>query len=283
MSKVDPMALAAFQQAMEKAEPKLVAALAKHGVSSPKELPPELAQKILAETLMQTAAQHFPGAQLDALAHGWKAFAHPLFFAAFDRVKKQLASPFDAFAMATGTDAAIVLAGFGLPVAPFDRKTPRVLAEPSNDIDTAASMFSKWKTAYVGYSPCDVPFYMLVTDCVLSAFEQIPVRPELKEVKALLERAGSLDGARPARRFQHGIILLPREPGDTISTIFLNNPNPKEGSVGLYAGWSVNGQRDGAPNNGFVPVPMQFLQAASEDAGIAMWLWKPVGVRVALN
>ncbi|MBR0818609.1 hypothetical protein [Bradyrhizobium liaoningense] len=70
---------------------------------------------------------------------------------------------------------------------------------------------------------------------------------------------------------------------DSSAAVFLNNPDPKEGSVGLYSGWSVNGQRDGAPNDGFVLVPMQILQAASEDPQVAMWLWKPVGVRVALN
>ncbi|MCA0013174.1 hypothetical protein LB561_23085 [Mesorhizobium sp. B292B1B] len=283
MTKMDSVALAAVQQAFEKAEPRLAAALAKHGVSSPQDLPPELAQRIFAEALMQTAVQHFPTAQLDALAHGWKAFAHPRFFPAFERVRKQLAAPFDAFAMATGMDPAVVLAGFGLPVAPFDRKSPRILAEPRNNIDVAADTFSKWKTAYVGYSPCDVPFYMLVTDCVLSAFEQIAARSELKEIKGLLERSGSVEGARPARRFQHGLILLPREPDDRISTIFLNNPNPREGSVGLYAGWSVNGLRDGAPNNGFVPVPVQFLRAALDDPQTAMWLWKPVGVRITVN
>jgi hypothetical protein len=87
----------------------------------------------------------------------------------------------------------------------------------------------------------------------------------------------------PFPSFKHGIVLIAREPGDTISTIFLNNPNPHEGSVALYAGWTVNGTRDGGPNDGFIPVPSQFLEAALQDPQTAMWIWRPTGARMTLN
>ena len=45
----------------------------------------------------------------------------------------------DAFDMTRGIYAAVVLAGFGLPVAPFDLARTRILGKLSNDIDTVLS------------------------------------------------------------------------------------------------------------------------------------------------
>ena len=283
MTDIDPIAMAALARMREKAEPKLAAALARHGVSAPNQLPAGLAAQIFQDTMLQTAAENFPGAQLDALRHGLNAFRHPLFGPAFDRLRSHLASKSDAFEMASGPDAAIVLAAFGLPVAPFNRKQPRILAEPTNDIDQVAAAFAKLKTAFVGYSPCDAPFYMLVTDCVRTMHPQIGSRPQLSEARMLLERGGVAPPAGPFPSFRHGIALIAREPGDAISTIFLNNPNPQEGSIELLAGWTIKGKRDGAPNNGFMPVPLQFLQGVIQDAQLALWIWRPVGVRIMLN
>jgi len=55
-----------------------------------------------------------------------------------DRITVSCKGPGDAFEMTRGVRAAVVLAGFGLPVAPFDLKAMRILAKPSNDIDTSA-------------------------------------------------------------------------------------------------------------------------------------------------
>jgi hypothetical protein len=283
MIKIDPMSAAALKRAMEKAEPKLAAALIKHGVTSPDQLPSELASQIFQEAMVQTAIEHFPEAHIEELQHFFSAIQNRRFNSALATVRKELERPFDAFAMASGVDAGIVLAAFGLPVAPLDRKKPRILAMPSNKIDIVADTFSKWKTALVGYSPCDIPFYILLTDCVQTARLQIQVRPEMQEVRALLERAGAGIPAGPFRSFQHGMMLIPRAPGDTISSVFLDNRNPNEGSVALYAGWTVDGVREGVPNEGFVPVPLQFLAAGLDDPQIASWIWSPVGVRLALN
>jgi hypothetical protein len=102
-------------------------------------------------------------------------------------------------------------------------------------------------------------------------------------VKKVLERAGIELPPGPLRAFQHGIALIPREPGDTLPTSFFWNDNPHEGSVAFYAGWITNGVRDGAPNGGFMPVPMQFLEATLQDPQIALWIWRPVGFRMMLN
>jgi hypothetical protein len=280
---LDAITLAALDQVRRKAEPKLEAALTWHGVSSPDQLPQELAAKIFWDVLIQVAAENFPEAQLDALKHGTSAFQHPRFWPSFSRLKPLLTAPSDAFDFASGRDAAIVLAGLGLAVAPFDRKNLRVLSEPSNDIDEVVARFSKFKTAFVGYSPCDVPFYILITDCMQTMWPQIATGPELREVKKIVERAGTALPRGPFPSFMHGLILIPREPGDNISTVVLSNSSPHEGSIGLYAGWTTDGVREGAPNKGFIPVPLRFLEAAMEDPQIPMWIWRPIGVRMVMN
>jgi hypothetical protein len=283
LRELDAVTLATLDQVRRKAEPRLEAALTRHGVSSPDQLPQELAEKIFWDTFIQVAVENFPEAQLDALKHGISAFQHHCFWPSFSRLKSEFEVGSDAFAFASGTDAAVVLAGFGLAIAPFDRKNPRLLGEPSNRIDEVIERFSNFKTAYVGYSPCDVPFYILITDCMQTIWPQIATRPELRQAKKLLERAGTDLPRGPLRSFTHGLILIPREPGDNISTVFLSNPRPHEGSIGLYAGWTVNGVRDGTPNNGFIPVPLRFLEAAIEDPQIPMWIWRPSGVRMVMN
>lgn len=283
MSKLDDMTVAALGRLTKKLEPKLKAALKAHGVSSPTELPPDIAQKILIECMMTTTAESFPGAQLDALKHTMTAFGDPVAGAAITRLKSEMGASSDAFSFASGADAAIALAAFGLPVAPFDRKTPRILAEPSNDIGVVAKNFAKWKSAYVGYSPCDIPFYMLMTDCMRTMCSLVPTHEKLNQVRDLLARSGVTLPTGPFPSFKHGMLLLPREPGDTISTVHLNNPSPTEGSIMFLAGWSVEDQRFGAPNDGFFPVPKQFLRSALNEPEVAMWVWRPVGMRILMH
>lgn len=283
MPKLDDLTATALNLLAKKMEPKLKAALEAHGVSSPTELPPDIAQKILIECMTTTAAESFPGAQLDALKHTMTAFGDPTSQAAIARLKSEPSTPSDAFSFASGSDAAIALASFGLPVAPFDRKIFRILAEPSNDISVVSKNFAKWKSAYVGYSPCDIPFYVLMTDCMRTMCSLVRTHEKLDQVRNLLARSGVALPTGPFSDFKHGMLLLPREPGDTISTIHLNNPSPSGGSIMFLAGWSVGGQRLGAPNDGFFPVPKQFLRSALNEPEVAMWVWRPVGMRVIVH
>jgi hypothetical protein len=183
----------------------------------------------------------------------------------------------DAFDMTRGIYAAVVLAGFGLPVAPFDLARTRILGKPSNDIDTVLSLFSPDKTAFVGYSTCDAPFYLLLTDCVRTLRELVPVHPRLSEVRKLFARTGGSLPPDPGQRFISGMVIGGRQPGDTISTIGLLDPDPTAGSLMLYAGWEVDGVPRGAPNDGYVPVPAQLLRAVVFNPEVAYSLSCRVG------
>ena len=173
---------------------------------------------------------------------------------AWDRVRSLTATGGDAFAMASGAYAAVLLAGFGLPVAPFDLKALRILAKPSKDIDTVLALFSRNKTALVGYSACDAPFYVLLTDCIRTLRQRVPSCPELADIKQLFGRLADPCPRTPARTSPRGMALFRRQPGDTISTVGVD-PNRTVGSIMLYAGWQVDGEPQGAPNDGYFPVP----------------------------
>ena len=74
--------------------------------------------------------------------------------------------------------------------------------------------------------------------------------------------------------FTPGVGLFDRQAGDAISTVGLLDPHPMGGSITLYAGWRVDGEPYGAPNEGYLPVPGQLLRAVVNDPRIAWCFWR---------
>ena len=268
---------------MKMAETRLTALLAEYGVADRRELPLSIQNEVLQRAVVGTAAANFPTANLEAVARGIESFAHPAFFPALERMWLATKGGSDAFAMTRGVYAAVVLAGFGLPVAPFDLATGRILAEPSNDIDTVQKRFSTDEGAFVGYNVCIAPFYVLLTDCVRSLRRLVPAHPLLSEVKFLVERAGATLPPDPGLSFKHSMALAYRQPGDAVSTVALHDPSPTGGSVMLYAGWQVDGEPRGAPNDGFMPFPTQLLRAVVNDMEYAYSLCRPAAAPMSVH
>jgi hypothetical protein len=211
MSNEHALAEAAGEAFFERAERRLEALFTEHRVSDPSELTPEKAGEIFTRAITEAAAD-FPSANLAALARGTRSFAHPAFLLALERVSIAMTFRSDPLAPAAGVHAAVVLAGFGLPVAPFDLVKGSILEEPSNDIDTVVSQFARWKAAYVGYNTCDAPFYVLYTDCLRTLINRVPVHTNLKQVKQLFERPGRQRPSarpRPQLRLRHGDLRPP--------------------------------------------------------------------------
>jgi len=251
--------------------------LAEHGGVDPRQIPRTLVGEIAQRALLEAAAANFPQAELGLLGHGIRSFAHPAFLPALERIMLSSKGGCDAFEMTRGIYAAIVLAGFGLPVAPIDLQGSRLLGKSSNDIDTVRALFLPEKTAFVGYSVCHAPFYVLLTDCIRTLRQRVPIYTELSDVKTLFGReAGSLP-PDPGFDFTPGMALFARCAGDTISTATLIDPDPRAGSIMLYAGWQVDGEPYGAPNAGYLPVPTLSLKAVVNDPAVAAWLSRPVG------
>lgn len=77
-------------------------------------------------TLLEAAAAISPTANLEKLKRGFRSFTLPAFLEATDRMVLSCKGAGDAFEMVRGVHAAVVLAGYGLPVAPFDLETMRI-------------------------------------------------------------------------------------------------------------------------------------------------------------
>ena len=224
---------------MQEVGSRLNAILAEHRVSNPSQLPRGVVDEVIERAIVETAVARLPTANLEALRHGCKSFTHPAFFPALERMRLSTKGGSDTFDMTRGIYAAVVLAGFGLPVAPFNLATKRILGKPSSDIDAVLALFERDKSAYVGYNVCAAPFYVLLTDCSRTLRELVPVHPQLAEVRKLFARAGASLPPDPGQRFISGMAICSRKPGDTISTVGLLDPDPTAGSIMLYAGGQV--------------------------------------------
>ena len=234
--------------------------------------------------MIGAAATTFPTGNLEMLQHGLRSASHPAFVSAMERMALSCRSAGDAFEMARGVHAAIVLAGWGLPVAPFDLEAMCIRAKPSRDIDTVQTLFSADKGAYVGYSSCDAPFYLLLTDCISTLRQLVALAPEAFGAEADGCPAGGASlPPDPGHPFKHGIAVITRQAGDTISTVGLIDPNPQGGSITLYAGWQVDGEPYGAPHQGYFPVPGQLLRAVVNDPRAAYPFWWNASAPAAMH
>jgi hypothetical protein len=251
----------------EKAQPRLDALLAEHGALHPEQLPESVSTEILRRAIVETAAVDFPCTDLTALSHDILSFMHSAFHAASERISLS-DKVTDVFEPARGVDSAVVLAGYGLSVAPYDLEAMCILAEPTNDIDSALALFSRDKTAFVGYDVCSAPFYLFMTNCGRTLRQRVPHDSEFSELKMLFERDGGATlPADPGRSFQPAVGLFPRRPEDTISSVAMEvSPTTL---IVLCAGWEVEGQRYGASSDGYLPVPLWLVHAVINQPGIA--------------
>ena len=270
----NPLAEKASAILLERTEQRLEALLSENRAKDPSELPQSLQRQILERATLEAAATMSPSGNLEMLRHGFRSLNHPAFVDAMDRMVLSCKFPGDALEMARGIHAAVVLASWGLPVAPFDLNAMRIKATSSNDIDVVQDLFSAEKGAYVGYNTCDAPFYVLLTDCVNTLRQLVPVHPSLAELRQQLTRRGASLPQGHRQPFTQGMGLVDRQVGDAISTVLLSDPHPMGGSITLYAGWRVNGKPYGAPNEGYLPVPGQLLRAVVNDPRNAWYFWR---------
>ncbi len=268
---------------LQRADRRLDALLREQGISDPLDLPPHVAAEMLRRALIETAALHAPTDNLKDMVHGFRSFTHPAFARALNPVRSSIDSDQDAFAMAAGIDAAVTLAAFGLPVAPFDLEQKRIVAKPSNEIDTVLRLFTGWETALVGYAVCSAPFYLLLTDCARTLHERVSVHPALAQIKWLYGREGMPVPGENASPFTSVIGLFPRRQGDKIHTTALLDEAPDAGSIILYAGWLAGENPRGAPNRGYAPVPLQLLRAVVNDPLVAAAYFFPGGARPMMH
>jgi hypothetical protein len=265
-----------FGQAVE---PILKRKMRELGITDPKQLPHDVAVRTLIEASTEAALFNFPHANVAKLEHGLRSFTDALFAPAMDNVRKIVDRSTDAFDMCVGTDAALVMAAFGVAVAPLDKRTRTLLAEPSTDLKQVAASFAKLKTALVGYNTCEAQFYCLVTDSLSDLKTKLVTEPRLQPVASILGRIGDALPPANGRPFQHFAAVFARNPDDRFETFFLDDPRPTNGSVLFTAGWMDGSEPKGAPNDGYLVIPVALLRGAIEDPQLAFWLTEPKDAR----
>src|SRR5690349_21678509 len=106
--------------------------------------------------------------------------------------------------------------------------------------------------------------------------EQVAAHPGLFNIRRLFARNGGSLPPDPGKSFVPGMALIPREPGDMISTVLVMDPKPGVGSLMLFAGWRVEEQAYGAPYDGYVPFPVALLREVAHEPAVAHSLCRPV-------
>lgn len=236
--------------------------------------------ELLKSSMVEAAAGLNPNADFDGIRRVFDIMSDERFTSALGRLRE---TPYGgAFDPAIGMDAALVLAGAGLNVQPMDRKTGRPFGALATGLDETEKVFEKSKTAWVGYRPAEAPFYLMVTDCVLTAYSQIRNNPIFADLRTKMEMGYGGFPRRPnLPAFRHGVLMFGREFGDQIETITIEDPSPSNGSVMLIAGWKDGDRTEGVPNDGVLFVPAQLVRKLIEDPQVLQWITRPVGSLIA--
>jgi hypothetical protein len=195
-----------------------------------------------------------------------------------EAVRRLRAAPYgSAFDPAQGREAALVLAGAGLAVAPMDRKTGLAMGPRAQGIGEADKVFSQAKTALVGYAPAEAPFYALVTDDLRTLFAALEHDGKFADLKRTIKDAGGFPYRPDTPPFRHGLLLVARQPEDRIESLAVETRDKAIGSIVMAAGWMDGAQVRGAPEGGLVPAPAQLARTIAQQPTVLEWIAAPAG------
>jgi hypothetical protein len=109
---------------------------------------------------VETAREYFPTPDAERIAHFNLSALHPFYWKAHEWLSWLLAGqgPGSVVGSVAGIESAVVLAGYGLPVAPLDAVGRRIIGKPSNDIDTVLSLLRITKTLWWCTTSASRPF-----------------------------------------------------------------------------------------------------------------------------
>jgi hypothetical protein len=120
------------------------------------------------------------------------------------------------------------------------------------------------------------PFYLLLVNCIRTLRQRVLHDPDFSQIKLLFERGLELP-ADPGPKPKGCVCLFRRAPGDTIASVGVSEKLIAQ-PIMLFAGWELNGQRHGVPNDGYLPVPGSLLRRLIADPTVSDYFWpKPCG------
>lgn len=257
----DAFARLVGQEMLGRAERLLKEKLASRRLADLEDISPDVQEQLVREALTETAAQ-VQGADLGLLQDILDGVFRTELRQAVQNVLSGLSAPYEPFDFAAGLDAALVLAFFGLPIAPMERASGRITAPLSTNLDQVTADFEATDADLVGYSTCEAPFYVLFTDCHDTVARLIASEPKLERIRVLFERDSLPLPQDHGRPFVHACWIFRRQPGDRIGGLQYFDPRDDRGAFFFFAGFLEDGrQTGGGENGGLKPVPRQLLYA----------------------
>jgi len=249
------------KELLGRAEARLNEKLAARGLTALNETSLDVQEQLVREAIIETAFQ-VPGADLALLNSILDGVFRAELLDALRTILPGLSSPFEALDFASGADAALIMAFFGLPVAPMERGSGQITAPLSANLDQVAANFEATDADLVGYSTCEAPFYVLFTDCHDTVARMLRSEAKLDRIRTLFERDYLPLPEDRGTPFAHACWIFRRQTGDRVGGFMYMDPRDDWGSFFLFAGFMEGGQpKGGGDHGGLKPVPRQLLKA----------------------
>jgi len=256
----DAFAVMAGEEMLKRVGAALERKLAARGLADMSAISPDVQEQLYREAVMETAV-HMPGVDLAMLDRVLDGIFRSDLSDAVQRLVSESGEPYDAFDFASGRDAAVAMAFFGLPVAPMDRESGAITASLTNQIDAVVEAFETSQADLVGYSSALAPFYVLITDCQDTVARLLKSEPKAARIAALFERDGLPLPEPLGTPFVKACWIFRRRPDDRVGGLMYIDPRDDWGSYFFFAGFMEGEEPKGAGDDGLKPVSRQLLYA----------------------
>ena len=256
----DAFAVMAGEAMLKRVGVVLTRKLEARGLAGLAAISPELQEQLYREAVMETAI-HMPGADLAMLNRVLDGIFRSDLSDAVRRLASQSGEPYDAFDFASGRDAAVLMAFFGLPVAPMERVSGAITSALTTEIDAVVAAFESSEADLVGYSSAQALFYVLITDCQDTVAQVLKSEPKAARIADLFQRDGLPLPEPLGTPFVKACWIFRRRPGDRVGGLMYIDPRQDWGSYFFFAGFMDGQEPRGAGDGGLKPVPRQLLYA----------------------
>ena len=259
-SDFDAFALMAGKEMLKRVGAVLEGKLTARGVENFTALSPDIQEQLYRDAVME-AAIHMPGVDLAMLNRVLDGIFRSDLSDAVQRLVRESGAPYDAFDFASGVDAAVLMAFFGLPVAPMERVSGALTAPLTTEIDAVVEAFETSQADLVGYASAQAPFYVLITDCQDTVAQLLTSEPKAARIADLFERDGLPLPKRLGTPFVKACWIFRRRPDDRVGGLMYIDPRDDWGSYFFFAGFMDGDEPKGAGDSGLKPVSRQLLYA----------------------
>jgi hypothetical protein len=201
-----------------------------------------------------------------------QALRHPAFGPAWFLIRSLATQWSSVMTLPTCREAAIVLAGLGLPAALLHTKRVATILSPTLDIDQIIENSASDEPFMVGFEPARTDFFYLVSGSVRSLRRCLKDEPAFVPLRQHIFKEELSLPSNP-----HGIWgIHPKAPGLRLPTL-MHRDNPKgEVTTTFIGGWMENGNPRDPTFPVCQPIPMRILEYMMRHGALALMLMKAV-------